>query len=494
MLKASILLLKFFCFWLLFFFIDRLVFLLYYTDKLKGVPLSEISKSFLYGLWIDMSMAGYISAVPLLFFVGTWMFPGFRIPVKVPKLYTKTLIVIFSFISVVNFNIYREWGSKINYHAIDFVFSGPSEALASSASSPLFSSFLIFLGLMTFSLWLANRIIDYRRPNGVPVTLKIILSVLFIGLNFLAIRGGWQLAPMNESMAYFSDKPFLNHASVNTEWTLFHDLLNNKHGSSNPFSYYKPEEAKALVKELFSKPVGDTPKILTTDRPNVVIIIVESLTADVIESLGGEKGLTPNIEKLIADGILFSNVYASGDRTEKGIAAVISAFPAQAIQSIMTEINRQEKLPSVTQALHENGYHTSFYYGGESEFANMKSYILGHSYQRLVDKHAYAKKDMNSKWGAYDEVVFRRQLSDLNKEPQPFFSTLMTLSNHEPFELPGKMQFGKDNVENKFRSTTYYTDSCIAASINEAKRQTWYKKHPIYYCCRSRTPPAEKQI
>ncbi|HCN84118.1 MAG TPA: sulfatase [Sphingobacteriaceae bacterium] len=475
MLKTLIALLRFYCFWLLFFFIDRLVFLLYFTNKLRGISITEISKSFLYGLWMDGSMAAYITVLPLLVFIFCWLFK-LHIPVRIPKWYTGVLIILFSLISVINFNIYREWGAKINYNAMYFMFTAPNEALASSASSPIFSSLLILLLLAVVSLWLSVHIIDYRMPTAkLHPALKTALSLLFIGLNFLAIRGGWQLAPMNESMAYFSDKLIINHASVNTEWGFFHSLVKNRHGSSNPFSYYKPEISKALVKELYQKPAEPSPQILTTQRPNIVIFILESFTASVVESLGGEKGITPNMEKLIADGLLFPNTYASGDRTEKGVAAIISAFPAQAIQSIIKENGRQEKLPSLAGALHENGYHTSFYYGGESEFANMKSYILSHSYQRLVDKHAYEKKDMNSKWGAYDEVVFKKQLADLNRETQPFFSTLMTLSNHEPFELPGKMRYGSDNVENKFRSTAYYTDSCIGAYINQAKKQAWYK-------------------
>lgn len=475
MFKVPIVLLRFYCFWLLFFVIDRLVFLLHFTDKLKGISFSEISKSFLYGLWMDGSMAAYISVIPLLVFIICWLFK-LRISVKIPKWYTGVLIVIFSIINGINYNLYREWGSKINYYALHFMITAPDEALASSASSPIFSSFLVLVLVAGMSFWLSSRIIDYRMPDiKLNVALKAALCLLFIGLNFLAIRGGWQLAPMNESMAYFSNKPIINHASVNTEWSLIHSLVKNRHGRSNPYSYYKPEISQAIIKELYQKTPDSTTHILTTAKPNVVIFILESFTASVVESLGGEKGITPNLEKLIADGLLFPNTYASGDRTEKGVAAVISAFPAQAVQSIMKENSRQEKLPSLAAALHEKGYYTSFYYGGESEFANMKSYVLSHSYQRLIDKHSFEKKDMNSKWGAYDEVVFRKQLADLDHEQQPFFSTLTTLSNHEPFELPGKMQFGSNNVENKFRSTAYYTDSCIAAYMNTAKKQPWYK-------------------
>src|SRR3954462_9961302 len=105
MIKTILVLLKYYCFWLLFFLIDRLVFILYFSDKLQGVSFVEIIKSFLYGLWMDLSMAGYISVLPLLLFILSWLIPRFRIPGKILKGYTKILIVIFALISVINFNI-----------------------------------------------------------------------------------------------------------------------------------------------------------------------------------------------------------------------------------------------------------------------------------------------------------------------------------------------------------------------------------------------------
>ena len=134
-----------------------------------------------------------------------------------------------------------------------------------------------------------------------------------------------------------------------------------------------------------------------------------------------------------------------------------------------------QKLPAISRSLFKVGYKTSFFYGGESEFDNYKAFILSHDYQKLVDKSNFKGNEMKSRWGEFDEVVFARQLSDLNKEKQPFFSTLLTLTNHEPFELPGNPKFGRaDNIAN-FKSTAYYTDSCIGAFLSNAKKQAWYK-------------------
>lgn len=134
-----------------------------------------------------------------------------------------------------------------------------------------------------------------------------------------------------------------------------------------------------------------------------------------------------------------------------------------------------QKIPAISQSLFKHGYHTSFFYGGESEFDNYKAFILSHDYQKLVDKNNFKGDKMRSRWGKYDELVFAKQITDLKQEKQPFFSTLLTLTNHEPYEVPGTSKFGTaDNIA-KFKSTAYYTDSCINAYLNNAKKESWYK-------------------
>ena len=113
--------------------------------------------------------------------------------------------------------------------------------------------------------------------------------------------------------------------------------------------------------------------------------------------------------------------------------------------------------------------------GGESQFANMKSYLLSSGCENLVDKGNFDKKDMNSKWGAYDNVVYKRVLAESATKKTPFFTTVLTLTNHEPFELPAASHFKGDEIENKFRSTSYYADSCLGAFIREARQQPWYQ-------------------
>ena len=476
MLKSFIVFGRFFLFWIFFFFLERLIFLIYFSERISYLGINEIISTFWHALRLDFSMAAYISVIPAIFYVILLFLPSVRFSKIIAKSYTLLFVVIFSIIAISNLNLYREWGSKLNFRALDMAISSPKEAIASTSSSPVILMFSFLFTYIICSVYISSRFIHYKIVDPTkPLVIRLAISFLVLSSLFLAIRGGWQLTPINQSMSYFSAEPTLNHAAVNTQWNLIQDVLNNKFGNENPYKYFNENQSKEIVAGLYKKQNEPTPQIINSDRPNIVLIILESFTARFVEDLGGEKGISPNFKNLVSEGILFENIYAASGRTDKGIVATLSAFPSQAIRSIMKQNDKQERLPAISQEFVENGYSSSFYYGGESEFFNMKSYILSHGYQKLVDKHSFNAKDMNSKWGTYDEKVFSRNLSDLDLEKQPFFSTILTLTNHEPFELPSKPHFKGNDVDSKFRSTSFYTDSCLGAYINAAKQKSWYK-------------------
>ena len=475
LLKTVWTLVRYFTFWLLFFFIERLVFILYNLNKLSSESLLEISRAFVYGLWMDTSMTGYICAIPLLIFLITWYIPRARIPVGIFRYYTWILVFISAFLTVINFNIYREWGTKVNFRTFELAINSPQEAMASTGSSPLMLSFSILIALTVTGFLLSRKIVGWTINRQGHLVGKMLISLLLIATTVLAIRGGLQDAPMNESMAYYSSNSTLNYAAVNTEWGLATDIKNAKYNTKNPFNYYSREIAKANIAPYYAHPDSSGFQILNTKRPNVVLIIMESHTGNVVESLGGEPGISNAIERLKKEGVFFDQIYASGGRTDKGVVAVLSAFPAQGSRSIMKENSKQSRLPALSQVFSSNGYVTPFFYGGESRFANMKSYLLSHNIKKIVEKTSFDKKDLNSSWGAFDGPVYQRMAAELANERQPFFATMLTLTNHEPFGLPVPPHFKGTSTEDKFRSTAYYADSCLGAFVDHAKTQGWYK-------------------
>jgi phosphoglycerol transferase MdoB-like AlkP superfamily enzyme len=296
-----------------------------------------------------------------------------------------------------------------------------------------------------------------------------------LALSVVMVRGGLQLAPINQSAAYFSQHTIVNHASLNTEWNLMHSVIENHFSNENPYRFLDENLAKYTLDSLYKNDVDSSISILKNKNANIVFIVLESYTSDVVEHFGGEAGVAPNLSKLAKEGISFKNIYASGDRTDKGLIAILSAFPSQAVRTIIQQPDKFEKLPSITKILSNKGYNTSFYYGGESEFANFKSYLITAGVQEIIDKNSFDKSQMNSKWGAHDGFLFDKVLKEFNKKKSPFASVVLTLSSHEPFEIPVASPYNGKDLPNQFRKAAHYTDQCLKNFFDKAKNETWYK-------------------
>lgn len=468
---------RYFLFWLIVCFIDRFIFIISFFEKVKGKPLTDILSIFYHGLFLDFSAVAYICVIPFLLYGILSFLPRVKLKRKVLDVYTLVVLLLYFGVSFININIYREWGDKISKRAIDAFWASPSGAVASAESTPIFVPIVgiiagIILGYYLYrylfkSVWFFN--IKKPLANG----LKLLVGVFIL---FTFIRGGYGRAPLNPSKAYFSENTFYNHAAVNTQWSLLRDYFTRSTLLRNPYAFYDNDTVlKSKIEPVFANNPDSTVQILTTKRPNVVLIMMESFVGDLIASLGGEKGVTPNLEKLIQEGVLFDHIYAASDRSDKGMIGVLSGFPAQGPESIIKYIPKHENIPAIGEDLDQIGYSNSFYHGGQSEFYNFKSYMLTHGVEKVVDQANFGLHEDRASWGVYDHVIFNQMLKDLNKEKQPFFSTMFTLINHEPFELKGEYKFGKDSNPNKFRSTAYYTDSVIFDFIEKAKKEDWYK-------------------
>ncbi|MCJ8211215.1 sulfatase-like hydrolase/transferase [Mucilaginibacter sp. RS28] len=476
MLRSFLSFCRYFVYWLVIFFLSRLIFELYFNYKLKAASAEEIAMTFIHGLWLDYSAAAYICIIPLLVFIVSWFVPGSKIASAWLKGYTWFCLLIISFLTIVDLNIFREWGTKVNYRVFNTLFTAPSEAVASTGSSPIGLSLGIGVGLMAAGIALSFLIIDFnfKKPAN-NLLFKIPTSLLLCLVTFIIIRGGLRGAPISEQKVYFSDKQILNMSVLNTEWNLIHNVVENMRHAYNPYEFMPYQKAADLTADNYKVAKDTTIKLLTTGRPNIVIIQLESFTADIIESLGGDKGVAPYFEQLIRDGVLFDHIYATGDRTDKGMVAIFSGFPSQAIRTIITEDRKQRKLPSIADLLKPAGYSTSYFYGGETDYMNFRSYIANHHIDTIVDERNFSKSEIGSKWGAYDDVMLNKNIGFLDHQKRPFFSYVQTLSNHEPFELRGRPQFPGKDMGNMFRSTAFFTDSSLNAYFTQAKQANWYK-------------------
>ncbi len=464
----------YFLYWILFFAIAKAGFLIYHfhlTETLNGI---EIFKIFLYGLRMDASFAAYICIFPFLLFFIKSVALKFKIS-KIIRIYTYVLVIVISFLITADLELYNAWGFRMDATPLQY-FKSPKEMAATVSSSPLLLLLFIFILLVFLNLFIYKKYFNFYvdRKQKRFHFLDLLFSAFLIAFLFVPIRGGIQKIPMNISDVYFSEKLFADHAAINLPWNIMFSVL-NRHQSKNPFNYFSEERAEQLVDSLYNTGQKKIPSILSIEKPNIIIIILESFTAKWVGCLGGVPGVTPNLDKMAEDGLLFTNIYAAGDRSEKGQVAVLSGYPNQAITSIIKTPTKTRQLPSINQALEKEGYLSSYTYGGELEFANIKSYLINIGIDELTGKYSFPVSQRTTSWGVHDQYVLNHFYDEIQNKKEPFFATLFTLSSHEPYDVPMKPHFAGKDETTLFKNSIYYTDSIIGHFINRLKKDPLWK-------------------
>lgn len=464
--------------WVAYFVLSRIWFLIYYAEKTNELDWKTILQIPLQGLKLDLSFAAYLSIIPFLFFsFSIWISQKYTR--KIIKVFTILMIFFINLLMLIDLELYGSWGMRLDSTPLMYL-NTPLEMIASISTAALFLSIFVWLVSSLIYAYLFSKVIDRMIGNlEKGAVWKFPILLFFTGFLILVIRGGLQTIPINQSNVYFSDKMFANHAAVNFAWNFSHSLTHQSFDMVNPFVAMEAIEAQKIVNEtrisLINTPNENTNyQLLKTTKPNVILIIWESLTAKVVAPLGGEPNVTENFNRLRKEGILFDNFYSNGDRSDKGMVAILSGYPSQPHTSIIKIPNKTRNLPMLSQKMIDLGYATSFSYGGDLNFGNMNTYFRQGGISNFVDGDQFNDEDWNSKWGVHDHILMKRFLADRIKETQPFFSIVFTLSSHEPFEFPEKYKFGKDTEANKFRSAIAYTDKTIGNFIDQAKKQAWW--------------------
>jgi phosphoglycerol transferase MdoB-like AlkP superfamily enzyme len=468
-------LLFYFLFWVLLFQLFRAVFLLYHYGQTKELSFSTITGTFWYGLRMDLSMASYVT-IPVCLFVLVSLFLPFFKRTVIYNIHTSLILMFMVLLVIADLEVYKQWLFRIDVTPLKYL-SSPREAWASISHLPVFLIIVILVIVYSLLFFGSQRLITkniYLLHKPAKWAISLLSIVLFIGLLGIAIRGGFQLAPINQSSVYFSTNNFANHAAINAPWNFLHSVMNQSGREKNPYIYMEDEQAQSTVDSLFIATNVIT-NVLNTKTPNIILIIWESFTEKVTHITVDGNEVTPGFNQLKKEGLYFSQLYASGDRTDKGLSAIISGYPALPKTSILRTPNKAGKLPTLAKLLKGKNYQTPFFYGGEPEFANIKSYLLQGGFDHLVQKSDFNKKDWNSKWGAHDGVVANRVLEFVNKKSSPFFATWLTLSSHEPYEVLGNTVFKGSGYNPAFFNSLHYTDSVVYNFITSAKQQPWWK-------------------
>lgn len=473
--KSLIFLLSYTFFWIGYFVFARIFFLIYYIEKTKEIGLLESFKTLFFGFQLDLSFASYLSAIPFLVFAFSKIIATKQI-IFIINSFTYFCIILISLLLFIDAGLYQSWGIRLDTSLLPYL-NTPELMISSASKTQLIAGITGWILVsITFSLLYKLIILPklasviYKNWREFPV------FFLVFGALLIPIRGGFQTIPVNQSNVYFSENMFANHASLNFTWNFFNTVAHKTDGK-NPYVAF-PSVIANTITENSRKPLLTSSKtdILNSSNPNIILILWESLSAKVVGSLGGEIDVTPNLDCLSEEGILFTNFYSNGDRTDKAIPAILSGYYPQPVEKIMRMPNKTRSLPMLPKKMKDLGYETSFYYGGDLNFGNMNTFLRNAGIKKIVDGSEFDKDDWNSKWGAHDDVFMQRLEDDLSKpQKEPFFKIALTLSSHEPYEIKGAYKFGKKSEDDLYRSAHHYTDSIIGKFVDFAKTQSWYE-------------------
>jgi phosphoglycerol transferase MdoB-like AlkP superfamily enzyme len=466
---------RYLAFWLAFFTLLRLAFLAYHAAETSALGANTLVGLLVRGARMDISAASYLAVVPVLLLAFAPLIPARALTLAL-RAYSVLAIAIASILAATDFELFSKWGSRVDATLLPYLRT-PSEAAASAESSPVALLALLLVVMVAIGVYGYRRIVERHAdeaPGGRLV--RTALPLLLTGLLLLVpIRGGLQWTPLNPSSTYFSHSDFANQAGLNVAWNFLHSLKIHDYRTSNPYAAAITEpEARTLVDSLLRTSDATTRHLLRVARPNVIVIIWESGTAKVIRRLGGLPDITPRFDSLSHTGVLFDAMYASGNRSAKGLAAILSGWPAQSDAPILSSPSRAARLPGLAEDLAHAGYHTAFYYGGELEFADFKSYLVAHGFDRIVGEQDFDRKDWSSKWGAHDHIVLARLLADARAFQRPFFTTLFTLSSHEPYDVPMRPVVPGASEQSHFLNAHIYADRSIGDFIAAASRESWW--------------------
>ena len=448
--------------------IEKPLFLLWYHAQAAEASAAELALVVWNGLKLDQTVAGYITALPLLVVLAALWIPG-RWSRSVLKGYLLVIAAVSATAFAANLALYEYWAFPLDSSVLQYLAS-PKEALASVTAGQLLLQLLVAAAVFGGMAWCYLRVLRLYDParrstHRAGSTLVLLLAAGVL----LPIRGGVSVATANVSKVYFSGRMFLNHAAVNP---LFSFLSTLSDGDDALYEYeFFPEPERAAIFEPLrgDLPAGiGTDTLLRTRRPNVVLFLVESFGRSTVDERVGGEPVAPEFQRLKGEGVYFDNLFANSFRTDRGTVAVLSGFPAQTKMSVMKLPVKSQRLPSIARSLRREGYATSFYYGGDLNFTNTASYLYGTGFDRLTWQKDLHFDAPTSKWGYADDVVIDAFTDHVLAEAasqRPFFAAMLTLSSHEPFDVP----FAK--FDDPMLNAMAFTDASLGRFV-ERVRQT----------------------
>lgn len=465
-------------FWILIFTLCRILFYFCNTHLLTGIGFGLALQSFYKGMRLDLSMIAYLLAIPFLLTI-LYHFLQKKFIAKAIDYFNYGLIIFYTLIAVGELCLYREWQSKLSVQALQHL-ANPSEVFKSASWGLTILFFTLVITQGSFFIWLYRKKIsfgEFLQEVKQPLKELVWKGIVFLFAGAFVIvfflRGGLQAIPIQSSDPYFCTEPLINDAAVNPMWSIMFNIFEHeKHFKKNPFNDFVQKDAERMVKEFYKVEKDTTEKFLTTQRPNIVFILLEGWSAQCIKSYEGDN-YAPFFDSLSLQGIRFTKFYPQAYTSDQGIPAVLSGYPSASRISIISQSSKSAKLPCINKDLKAYGYNSSFIFGGDLNYGNIRSYLFNVGFGTIKEE-ADLSSLPKGKLGIQDAYMAEEFLKLNNQTKTPFVNVWFTLSTHMPYDYEGEKK-KLTEVENNYVNSISYADNALKNFFNKAKNQSWYK-------------------
>ena len=421
-----------------------------------------------HGLSLDLSTALYVVSVPLLLTIVNVWWQSEKVFRWIMLFFYGIIALAFSLAFVSDTSLYPFWGFKLDASCLQYL-ETPTEAMASVTTGYLIIRFvaiiivtvLIFLG---YRAVVRSRRTEQQQSSILKRIVETVCYIMAIPLIVIGIRGGLSESTTNIGQVYFSQNQFLNHAAVNPVFSFLASF--EKTATNNTIYHFMDEtECRQIIDSLYNTESTDIDTLLTTQKPNIIIILLEGCGGEFTE-IGGRNDITPNLNALAREGVYFTNCYGNTWRTDRGTVCAWSGYPSFPTMSVMKMPAKSRTLPNIAKTLVEtHGYNTYYLYGGDINFTNMRSYLVGGGFETLKWKQDYtAEEQETSQWGVCDGITFESLYDMATTAQEPFVIGYSTLSSHQPWDVP--IQHFDDEVLNAF----YYLDDCLGRFVERFRQ------------------------
>ncbi len=445
--------------------------MLYNYPVTAQFAVSDIGEIFLHGLVMDLSAAAYLSFLPGL----TLAFGAVFFPLVVHvfiRYYTLLLLVFLSLLGLGDLGLYADWGTRINSQIFLYL-QNPAGMYAALTFAQLIGLLVAWVLITVCWFWLYKQFVAHKKDDLPLGNWKTIPVFLFLtACLVLPARGGINTSPLNHSHVYFSQQLDANQSAYNYFWNFIYSLGQAK--LNKPLVHYMETDEANNILANYAPKARNYPVYIQKDahKPlNVVFILLESFSSKISEPFGGMPNATPRLNALAKEGIVFSSFYATGNRSDKGMCALIGGYPSVMNNTTSLALpHKMEELFFFPRKFKENGYHLSFYYGGDVNFYNTRSALIRSGFTNITDNTSFPYKIATmQKWGVPDHFLYERMFDELLEQEQPFFSLVYNISSHEPFDIPNYHKIKGDEKSQQYLNAIAYSDSCLGVFVDKLK-------------------------